>query len=65
MLWWILSIASVVGVVLNIFQNKLCFWIWAPTNGLWIIYNWRRKAWPLAGLFAVYFVLAIWGILAW
>jgi len=62
---WILAALSIVGVVLNIYKNPLCFWIWAFTNFSWIIIDWRAKIYGQAFLFAVYFILAIWGIMAW
>jgi nicotinamide riboside transporter PnuC len=65
MIWWVLSLASLVGVILNIYKRKECFYLWSVTNGLWIVYTWHRGAYPLTALFGAYFILALWGIWRW
>ena len=65
MIWWMLSIASLAGVVLNIYKRKECFYLWSITNGLWIIYTYIMGAYPLTALFGAYFILAVWGIIKW
>ena len=37
MTMWMLTAASLVGVVLNIKKNKACFAIWAVTNAAWAV----------------------------
>ncbi len=53
------------GVVLNVQQNALCFYLWAGTNLLNAWYAYRKTAYPQAALFAVYTGLAVWGITEW
>ena len=62
---WIITAASLAGVVLNIKKNRACFAIWACTNLFWCIYDFMIGAWAQSALFAVYFCLAIWGIIEW
>lgn len=62
---WAITVASLIGVVLNIHKNRACFYIWAVTNFSWMVYDWRIGAHEQSALFAVYFVLAIWGIIKW
>ena len=62
---WLVTILSIIGVVLNIYKRKECFIIWTVTNGAWCIYDFRNGLYPQAALFAIYFVLAIWGLYKW
>lgn len=61
----ILTIASLVGVVLNIRQNRACFYIWSVTNAAWAVIDWHKGIPAQAALFAIYFGLSIWGIIEW
>lgn len=63
--WWLLTIASLIGVVANIHKKTWCFYIWAVTNSLWMVYDLTRGAYPQAFLFAVYVILAFYGIYQW
>ena len=56
---------SIAGVILNIKKRRECFVIWAFTNFAWMIYDFMIGAYAQAALFAVYFVLAIWGLCEW
>jgi len=62
---WAVTIASLIGVVLNIHKKRSCFYIWAVTNFTWMIYDWNIGAKEQSALFAVYFCLAIYGIVKW
>ena len=62
---WMLTAASLVGVVLNIKKNKACFAIWAVTNAAWAVIDYTAGLKAQAALFAVYFCLAIWGLVEW
>lgn len=62
---WIVATMSVTGTVLNIYKNRACFYIWAVTNFSWMVYDFWIGAYAQSTLFAVYFVLAIWGIIQW
>jgi len=62
---WIVSALALVGVVLNIYKRKECFYVWAVTNSCFGAYSFYKTAYSQSALFAVYFVLAIWGIYKW
>lgn len=62
---WIIAIAALVGVWLNIKKDRRSFMIWACTNGYWAIYDGYYGLYAQASLFAVYFVLAIVGLFKW
>ena len=51
--------------ILNIKRLKCCFIVWLATNFIWCIYDYYIGNFPQAVLFAVYVVLAIWGIYEW
>ncbi len=56
---------SIIGVILNIYKNKICFIIWAVTNFSWMIVDIYKGIPAQAFLFAVYFLLAIFGLYKW
>jgi len=60
-----LSILALIGVVLNIKKHRACFYIWSVTNFGWFIVDIYKEIYAQAGLFFVYFLLALWGIYAW
>ena len=62
---WLLTGLSLVGVVLNIKQKRSCFIIWGVTNAAWAGVDLNAGLYAQAVLFAVYFVLAVWGYMAW
>jgi nicotinamide riboside transporter PnuC len=62
---WIITVASIVGVVLNIHKRRSCFYVWACTNFAWMMIDFYEGIYSQAALFAVYFVLAIYGLTKW
>jgi nicotinamide riboside transporter PnuC len=62
---WLLTVLSVVGVVLNIRQNRACFVIWTFTNADWAWIDFRKGIYAQAALFSLYLVLSVWGIYRW
>ena len=62
---WLITIASLIGVVLNIKKRKESFAIWSVTNFAWMIYDFRIGAYEQSALFGVYFVLASYGLYEW
>lgn len=65
MTMWILTAASLVGVILNIKKRKSCFIVWGVTNASWAVIDYNAGLTAQAALFAVYFVLAVWGLIEW
>ena len=64
-LTWILSVLAVIGVVLNIKKKSVCFVIWFFTNASWCVIDAIKGIPAQSALFAVYVVLAVWGIYEW
>jgi len=70
--YFYLTLLALVGVVLNVYKIRWCFAIWAVTNFLfsiknfrsWMLYRDRYFLWQ-GSLFGVYWCLAIWGLVAW
>lgn len=62
---WFLTFASMTGVVLNIKRRRECFYIWAGTNASWSMVDAYHGIWSQACLFAVYWLLALWGLWEW
>ena len=62
---WIVTVASIVGVVLNIKHRRECFYIWACTNAFWAVVDFTEGIYSQAALQAVYFGLAIYGLYEW
>ena len=64
-LYWLTSVASLVGVWLNIRQKVACFWIWTGTNAVWVYADGNHGILPQAALQAVYLLLSVYGIWRW
>jgi len=62
---WTITIASIIGTVANIYKKKWCFIVWLFTNSIWMIIDLRARLYAQAFLFAVYVLLAVWGLLQW
>lgn len=62
---WLFAALSLTGTWLNIKKRRVCFIIWACTNGFWTVYDMSIGAYAQAVLFAVYFGLAIYGLREW
>ena len=65
MMYWLVSMASLIAVVLNIKRSVLSFWIWSGTNAVWTYADLTHGLLPQAALQGVYFVLSIYGIWNW
>jgi len=64
-LTFLLTLASLIGVWLNIKKKQSCFKIWLITNSCWAFYDFWIGAFWQGILFTVYVGLAIYGILEW
>jgi len=65
MFMWVVTAASLIGVIANIKKKRWCFGIWFFTNSSWAIYDFIIGAWAQSALMTVYALLAIWGIYEW
>ena len=62
---WILTALSLWGVILNIHQNRRCFYIWTFTNASWAVVDYNAGLISQGVLFTIYTILAIWGLYKW
>jgi len=62
---WLVSAASLVGTVANVYKRRWCFWVWCVTNTVWVAYDLHKGADAQAALMACYAVLAVMGLLKW
>ena len=62
---WLLTLLSLIGVILNIRKRRECFAVWAVSNGSWAVIDYRAGLPEQSVLFAIYFLLALWGLYAW
>jgi len=59
---WVTAAAAVVGTVAVTSGERWGFGVWMVTDVVWMTHNARRRDWPQAALWAVYLVLAVWGL---
>lgn len=62
---WVLVVLSLTGNIFVIKKNVLGQWLWACSNLGWIAFDLYLGAYSQAFLFAVYFGMCVWGIIAW
>jgi hypothetical protein len=62
---WVLVFLSLLGNVFVIKKNVVGQWMWAVSNLGWIGFDIYMEAYSQAFLFAVYFGMCVWGIIAW
>lgn len=64
-IFWIICVLSIVGVILNIYKNKLCFYIWLVANVAWVIVDFYKGIYGQGVYFIVCVLTCIWGIKKW
>lgn len=62
---WVVSGIALLGTVLNAEQKRVGFWLWLFTNLFWVFYDFKIGAYAQSGLFFVYAILAVRGLIAW
>lgn len=62
---YLITIASIIGTVANIFKRRWCFIIWIVTNTLWAVIDASKGLYSQTILFVAYFALSIWGLAKW
>ncbi len=65
LLHWLTAGAALFGVWLNIHHRRACFAIWAVTNAIWAIVDFRHGLPAQGALQAVYFALSLYGLWRW
>ena len=64
-LTWLLALASLTGVVLNILKRRACFVIWCGSNAAWAAIDLHAGLPAQAALMATYSGLAVVGFYQW
>jgi hypothetical protein len=64
-IYWLVSLAALTGVWLNVRKHVACFYVWSVTNAVWAYADWIHGLHAQATLQAGYFVLSIWGVVSW
>lgn len=63
--YWLVTGVALVGVVLNLYKRRECFYIWGISNSVFAVESYLAGVWNMAFLFSIYFALALWGIYTW
>jgi nicotinamide riboside transporter PnuC len=64
-LTWLLTALSVVGVILNILQDRRCFYVWTITNSCWAAVDFYRGLPAQGTMFLLYLGLSVSGLYRW
>lgn len=64
-LTYLITLASIIGTVANIFKKRWCFVLWLFTNTAWLIVDAYNGLYSQALLFLVYVGLSVWGLIQW
>ncbi|MBP7526781.1 MAG: nicotinamide mononucleotide transporter [Syntrophorhabdaceae bacterium] len=64
-LYWPLSVASVVGSILNNNRRKECFYVWIVANSFWAVIYAAQGSYPQAFQFAVFTFTSVQGLVKW
>ncbi len=62
---WFLTAISLIGTVLNIRKNILCFYIWLIGDILWCALDFHNGTYGRSLLDFVQIILAVCGIISW
>ena len=62
---WLVTAFSLLGIVLNIRKNRLCFVVWFTTNTAWCVIDLHHGVYAQAALMATYAALSVWGLWSW
>ena len=62
---WMLTILSIIGVVLNAYQDRRCFYLWMVTNTSWAAVDFHKGIYAQGVMFSLYTLLAVWGLYKW
>ena len=62
---WTATVVCLIGTILNVKMNILCFYIWCLGNIMWLAFDISLGMYNRATLDVVQLCLAIWGIVSW
>lgn len=61
----LITIASLIGTIANVYKKRWCFIIWLFTNAFWCGYDFYKGLYSQSVLFLIYFIISIIGIIKW
>ena len=64
-MYWILTLVSLIGVILNVRKCRHGFLLWMLTNFGWAIIDFKKGVPEQTVLFVFYFFLSLWGWVSW
>lgn len=62
---WAVTVISLIGTILNIKKNNLCFYIWLITDIVWLLFDFHTGVYSRALLDLVQVCFAAWGAYEW
>lgn len=62
---WLITAVCLIGTVLNVKKNVLCFYLWAVGNVAWLVYDLLTGLYSRAMLDLIQLGFALWGIWEW
>jgi len=62
---YLITAASIIGTIANIYKKRWCFMIWLFTNSAWCVIDTMHGLYAQSMLFVVYTILAVWGLIQW
>lgn len=65
MITWLITAVCLIGTLLNVKKNVLCFYLWAVGNIAWLVYDLLTGLYSRAMLDAIQLAFAVWGIMEW
>lgn len=63
--YWLVTMASLIAMILNVHRHFACFGIWLCTNILWAYADVTHGLFPQAILQLIYAALSMYGLLRW
>ena len=62
---WLIALASLIGVVMNIHKMRICFAVWFVSNTAWAVVDFAHELPAQGALQAGYAGLSVWGWCKW
>lgn len=62
---WLMAGLSIVGVILNGYQDRRCFYVYMVTNSSWAAVDLYNGIYAQGVMFLVYLALSVWSLSRW
>lgn len=53
------------GIITNLYEKRICFMVWWPTNFVFVYYAYDKEVYSLAIMQFIYAVMNLWGLYKW